>query len=143
MKFYSTAEVYKTVSDKLMKLQNQIEHKINQFLENKNYGDGLEHWRYLSVINPPAIYEAGFFPETKRYVKKEKSVEFRLRIDYEEMLKANEKEASKLICDSILRSVDIAESELKIGKNLIHIKDFDFQSFRNDLTHLFQQEGWI
>lgn len=136
MKFFATSETYKTVSEKIRMARNIIEGKIKLFVKNKNYGESIIDWGYITICDVPEIYEAGFFKEIKKYSNKKKEVEFRLRIDYDKMLKANEKETFRLICESILRSIDIAESELKI-------KDFDFSSFRNDLTHLFRKENWI
>lgn len=136
MKFYISAEVYKTVDRQLLSAQNPIEQKMKSSFKDKNYGKGVEYWGYISIVNPPKFYDAGFLIEIKKYSKKKKEVEFRLRIDYDRMLKADEKEAFRLVCNSILRSVDIAENELKIN-------DFDFQSFRTDLQTLFRKEGWI
>lgn len=136
MKFFATSEAYKTVSSKLMTAQNVIEKKIISLINEKNYGNDVTFWGYISISNPSKLYDAGFFKEIKKYSKKKKEVECRLRIDYDKMIKADEKEALRLVCESILRSVDIAEKELKI-------KNFDFTVFRDDLLTLFRREHWI
>ena len=135
-KFYRSSEAHITIDEKLTPIQKEVGLKINNLLYGKNYGISIENWRYLSIINPRSFYDDGFFRETNRYSKKEHSVEFRLRINYLDFLKADTKKAYELICKSILRSVDIAETKFKI-------KDFDFSSFRNDLKHLFKEEGWM
>lgn len=52
------------------------------------------------------------------------------------MLNANENEVNKIISESILSGIHIADNELKIN-------DFNFKAFRYDLTSLFNNEGWI
>ena len=136
MKIFITGETYKTVGEKMRLIDIQLQPKLNEEISNKNYGQGIFHWGYISICCPPELYNGGFFKEIKKYTKKRKEIDIRLRIAYEAMLKANEKEVYKLFCDSFLRSIDIAENELEI-------KDFDFRAFRKDLTDLFRKEGWI
>jgi Immunity protein 44 len=136
MKFFITSEAYKTVGKKMSDVYTQISPKINTNLKEKNLGSGVSDWGHICISCPPDVYDSGFFKEIKKYRKSSTEVELRLRIDYEEMLKVDEKGVFKLICSSILSGVDIAEHELKI-------KDFEFSSFRNILTKLFKEEGWI
>ena len=136
MRFFITGETFKTVGEKIRVTDIQIQPKIQTLLKEKHYGEGIIYWGHICICCPPEVYESGFFKEIKKYSKKEKDVELRLRIDYVAMLKANEKRVFTLVCNSILRGVDIAENELKVS-------DFDFTSFREDLTGLFRREKWI
>ena len=136
MKFFMTDEMSSKVSIKVKYGPNSIEDKIKTMLLNKNYGQGINFWGHILICDEPIIYEAGFFPEIKKYRKAKKEVELRLRINYENMLTANEKEVNRIICESLLRGVDIAENELKIN-------DFDLIALRKDLMTLFKQEVWI
>lgn len=136
MNFFATAEAYNTISRKLVDIQNVISAKLNSLLKEKKYGNGILDWGHISICNPAEFYEAGFFNEIRKYYKKEKDLDLRLKIDYEAMLKADEQEVFGLVCESILRGVDIAEHELKIN-------NFDFRAFRNDLTASFKKEGWL
>jgi hypothetical protein len=126
MKFFATSESYKDISKKLVTAQNAIAAELEPFLKDKNYG----------ICCPPEIYNAGFFKEIKKYTKNETDVELRLKIDYTSMLEAEEEKVFALLCESILRGIDIAEHELKIS-------DFDFGAFRKDVTNLFKKEGWL
>jgi len=136
MNFFITSEAFETVGQKMRDVYIQINPKINALIKEKNYGLGVSEWGHICISCPPEVYESGFFKEIKKYSKKVTDVELRLRIDYEEMLKADKKSVFSLICASILRGVDIAEHELKV-------KNFEFESFRNDLTNLFKEEGWL
>src|SRR3989344_6133481 len=136
MKFFITGEVDAPVGEKIRLVIIQIEPKINTLFSKKNYGAGITYWGYITVCCAPEVYESGYFKEIRKYTKKENEVDLRLRVGYEEMLKADKKEVFRLICMSILEGVDIAEHELKI-------KDFDFQAFRDDLTSLFKKERWV
>lgn len=136
MKFFITSEAFETVGKKMNEAYVPIGSKIESLLRDKQYGDGVIFWGHICISCPSDFYKSGFFKEIKKYTKKNKEVEMRLRIDYEMMLDADQKEVFRLICESILKSIDIAEKELKI-------KSFDFIAFRNDLKDLFKQEGWI
>lgn len=137
MRFITSSETYKNIGHETTKLLDlAIKPKINELIKDKSYGDGVVEWAYLTISLPDGYLPPEFFTEIKRYRKSKKEVEFRLKVDNGKLSKANQKEAYALFCESILRSIDIAESELKI-------KDFDFAAFRNDLQFLFQSEGWI
>lgn len=136
MKFFMTSEMDSNVTGKVKFGQNSIEDKIKKIISDKNYGRGVSYWGHIIICMEEHIYEAGFFKEIKKYMKKNTEVELRLRVDYDAMFRANEREASNLIINSVLRGIDVAETELKIT-------DFDFSAFRKDLTDLFKKEGWL
>jgi hypothetical protein len=143
MKFFATSEIDKSVSKKLMPVQNEISREIIQVIDGKNYGSGIDNWGYIAICCTPELYKVGFFTERKYFSHKKRDLDMRLRIDYQAMLRAEEKDVFRLICNSILRSIDVAENELMIGRNKVHIKDFNFTSFRNDLIQLFNKNHWL
>lgn len=136
MRFFITAETYKTVGEKLRLAINQVESKIKGLVSEKNYGNGVSYWGYIAICCPKELYEKGFFKEIKKYTKKKTEVELRLRVDYDLMVKANGNECLNLLCYSILQGIEIAENELKI-------EDFDFETFREDIMILFKKQGWL
>lgn len=137
IQFFMTGEIESSVNNKLNFFgTNSIAGKIKSYVSARDYGPGVSDWAHIVICMTPDTYEAGFFKEIKKYTKKDKEVELRLRIDYDEMLTADENEVNKLICESILRGVDIVEHELKV-------KDFNFGGFRDDLIVLFKKEHWI
>jgi len=136
MKFFITSEMDEIVANKVRFNRNSVEQKIKELIKEKNYGSGISYWGHIIICCAPEAYEAGLFKEIRKYSKKEKEVELRLRIEYEDMLRADKKKVFKLISESILKGVDIAESEFKIN-------DFDFKSFRSNLLNLFIKQGWM
>lgn len=137
MKFLISSEVYKEVGEKVRRVFHlSMEKLIKENFLNKSYGGGIETWGYIPIVMPADLLPQQFFQEIKKYRKNKKEVEFRLKIDYDKFLTAGEREVSKMIAESMLRSVDIAEAEFGI-------KDFDFASFRNDLKSYFKEKGWI
>lgn len=135
--FFMTGETDAAIGDDKIRFnRDSIPDKIKSWVSTTNYGAGIDFWGHIIICCEPEMYAAGFFPEIKKYTKKDRTVELRLRIDYDAMLNADEHGASKLICESILRGVDIVEHELKV-------KDFNFDAFRADLISLFKKEGWL
>lgn len=135
MRFGISAEVHTSVGDKVRPLIFKIKEIVNSYIENKNYGDGVVYWGYVPIILPSSFLPPEFFQEIKRYRKSKKETEFRLKIDYGQLIKANEKEVYGLICESILRSIEIARSEFKISQ-------FDLDAFEADIKECFRKEGW-
>ncbi len=136
MKLWLSGEIDASVSEKFRLLILKIEPIINSTIEDKRYGSAINIWGYISIIMDPNFLQTGFFKEIKRYRKKKKETEFRLRIDYNDFLKADDKKAVELICESILRSIDIARKEF-------HVKDFDIDQFRSDFINLLISQEWL
>lgn len=136
MKFWTSGEVHGDVGDTTIRLQKNIEKKINDNIENKNYGQDITFWGFMSIVLPNDLLPAEFFQEIKRYRKNKKETEFRLKIDYDQLVKADEKGIYRLICESILRSIEIARAEFKVSK-------FDLDAFESDLKKCFKEENWI
>lgn len=136
MKLWTSGEVHGDIGDKIIRLQKIIEKKVNEYLEHKNYGGGMILWGYMSIVLPSDLLPPSFFQEIKRYRKNKKETEFRLKIDYDQLVKADEKDTHRLICESILRSIEIARTEFKIV-------DFDLDVFEKDLKECFKKQGWV
>ena len=136
MKLWTSGEVHGDVGDKIINNLKIIERKVNNYLENKNYGEGVVLWGYISIVLPSSLLPPSFFQEIKRYRKSKKETEFRLKLDYDQLVKADEMERHFLICESLLRSVEIARTELKIP-------NFDLSEFAKDLKECFKKEEWV
>ena len=136
MKLWTSGEVQGDVGDKTISNLKIIEKKVNDYLENKNYGEGVILWGYIGIVLPSGLLPPSFFQEVKRYSKSKKETEYRLKLDYDQLVKADEKERYFLICESILRSIEIARTELKIP-------NFDLSEFEKDLKECFKKEGWV
>lgn len=137
MKLWLSAEMYDPVGDSVRIVSNKIENTFNQAFARKNYGQGVEEWAYAAIIFPPEIdgYKVEGYTEYRRYHKKEKSIEFRLRIDYFQFRDGDESVQTKLICEALIRSLE------RLDKN--PIPDFDHLGLKSDFVEFCKKQKWI
>ncbi|MBN1795293.1 MAG: hypothetical protein JW804_01340, partial [Sedimentisphaerales bacterium] len=122
--FWMSGEIEGDVYDDYDLTENTIENNIKNFINNKNYGTGIKLWSFLTILLEPNTDP--YYPEIKRYSRKNKQVEFRLKIDYKKFRDGNDKSRLKLLAESVLRSVKLMR-EMKI-------KDFDIDRLEADVT---------
>lgn len=130
MRLWLSSEVDAEVDEKDRIVSNRISSFVNPNLVDKNYGSGVVVWGHINIIMKKGVLPDNFFQEIKKYHLRNKQIEFRLKIDHQKFLVADDKTAAQLICQSILRSVEIARKEFKIP-------DFDLDSFEVDLRRCF------
>lgn len=136
MELFISGEIDSTIGEKYRVSINKISSEVNRYLENKKYGAGLKLWGFIGIVMKPGLLGPEFFKEIKRYRKSKEETEFRLKIDYDQVVKADEKDTSRLICESILRSIEIARAEFKIP-------NFDLDIFEADIRECFKKQGWV
>jgi len=73
-------------------------------------------------------------PDRMRFRRKKKELEIRMNLDYEKVLKADEKETLFLIANAYLEVIQ---------QFLSQRKDFDFQQFYEDTQNLFLEKGLL
>lgn len=91
---------------------NEIEPRINELIKDCTLGDYVE-WAVITII----INEKG--PDYKEIVRrslKNKELEFRLKIDYYDFIKADYKLKKKYVLEVLLKSIDLMEKwkEIKL-----------------------------
>jgi len=75
------------------------------------------------------------YPEIAKYRRKGQEVEYRLRIDLEEFLQADEKGRDHLVCRSLLRSLYMLPE--------IGVKDCDYSRLIEDFKRVCYENGWL
>jgi hypothetical protein len=118
MKIWMSGEIQSTVSKQFRFALLAIEPAFNEYFGGLSFGSGLVEIDYLPIIRE---IESDDFDEVKRYTKKDRSAEFRLKIPYEMCLKADQKEMTILMLASLRRAVGILQT--------MKIKDFDAKAF--------------
>lgn len=86
-------------------IQREIKPRINELIKDCTLGDYVE-WAVITII----LNENG--PDYKEIVRrslKNKELEFRLKIDYYEFMKADFNGKKKLVLEVLLRSLDLME----------------------------------
>ena len=128
-----SAEAWGDAATDLMKASGQIEKVVNKALADKSYGGGVRQWAFITILLPPEMHED--YPERFRYHKSDKSVEFRLRIDLKAFEAANKSGQKRLICEALLRSLDILERE--------KVPAFDHRQLRADFAEIAKRHRWL
>ena len=75
---------------------------------------------------------AGWYKERKLFKRKNKSTDFRLRIDYDDFCQGNDENRMKLIIRNIIDSVRVLDSRAT--------KDFDGEVLECDILNLFKYQ---
>jgi hypothetical protein len=132
MKIWMFGEIQSDIADGYGSARKEIEKAFNKNMAEKNFGQELVELAYIGIIKRIDSPEYG---EIKKYTKRDRTAEFRLKIPYDFFLQANECERIKLVATSVLRTVSLAR-ELKI-------KDFDCDVFEAEVIALCCQMGWI
>lgn len=111
MKLWMSSEQMQECSDN-QKIQRELEPRINELIKDCNLSDYVE-WCVITII----LNEKG--PDYKEIVRrslKNKVLEFRLKIDYHDFIKADYELKKKYVLEVLLKSIDLMEKwkEIKI-----------------------------
>jgi len=120
-----SGELDATIGNKYGVLAYAIESELNKALKDKNYGSAIENIGIIPVIITQELLNAGFFKERRLFKRKEKSADYRLRINYEKFMSGNDVTRRLLIIKNIIVSIRDLGRKAK--------KDFDAQSLENDI----------
>lgn len=83
-------------------------------LQSKHYGDELDDIAIISTILKEDTL-VGWPPERKLFKRKSKEADIRLRIDYNQIMKASEAERKQIYIDHIIQSIETLRH--KVSKN--------------------------
>ncbi len=133
MKLFMSGEIQADVTDEYSNASNEIEELLAPLLRPRDYGPGLKGWYDIVMITP--WRDDKNYPEVKKYSKRNKEVEFRLRINHRAFKRADALGKRKLICKSLLRSIKLMSK--------MNIPDFDHARFSSDVTAFFEKHGWL
>ncbi|MBA2746133.1 MAG: hypothetical protein H0U44_07910 [Flavisolibacter sp.] len=154
MKFTLSLTLGKEAQSKAATINNFFR-DIDAFIQRKNYGNGiLEYFIICQIINPPNGYEHLFkdikpkFIEFKSLINKhtgeplviEKQFSYSIKIKREkfiEFINASDKESIKMIVSEILNSLSNLDALPK------KVKDFDKDSFKEDMKRFFDEQNLI
>lgn len=95
-----------------MQIQREIKPKINELIKHCTLGD-YNVWNVITIV----LNENG--PNYKEIIRrslKNRELEFRLKIDYDEFIKSNYEHKKKLVIELLLRSLDLMEKWKEIKK---------------------------
>jgi hypothetical protein len=115
-----------------MQIQREIKPKINELIKNCTLGDYKE-WAVITII----LNENG--PDYKEIIRrslKNKELEFRSKIDYNEFMNSDYNHKKKLVLELLIRSLDLMEKWKEIKKEEREsIKAIIQKEFKDILNH--------
>jgi hypothetical protein len=132
MKLFISGEIQAEVGNVYRVASLQIEKAFNAHFVELAFGSGLVSLTYLSIIRR---IESTTYGEVKKYRKKERSAEFRLKIPLDVCLLADTSEMTRLIAKSLHRAIDLLKE--------MQIPDFDCDAFELEYRALTRAEGWF
>ena len=94
MKLWMSDEIQADVGDVHRRARQDVENAINDKLSDSDYGSGVSKWAFISIIREEDSDDYG---EIRRYDKRRKVVEFRLKIDHSQFKQAAATEQRKLL----------------------------------------------
>lgn len=133
MKLWMSAELSGTYVEPYFEVSKTIENTFNQTLSENDYGQSVEKWVYIGILLPQGI--AGYHQESEDYRKNDKKLYFRLTIDSEQFKRGDKATQMQLVCQSLLRSLD-----LPVVKKLL---SFNSEQLKKDFTKLCEEQNWL
>jgi Immunity protein 44 len=118
---------------KLCQIQKGLQEKLKIAFGNKSYGDAIKgSIGIIPVIMTNHDRIIMEFKERKLYSKKRKDADYRLAIDYDEFIKANDKEKERLLLENIIHAIRDLKRKIRKG--------FDGDKLESDILQLFKLE---
>jgi hypothetical protein len=131
MKLWMSGETQDDVAGDARLASLEVERTVNTSLSGRDYGQAVTEWALIHIILP---FEDECYREVRKYHKRRKVVEFRLKIDHATFKAATPMGQRSLIVASLLRSIDLFA--------MLKISGFDHQAFRADLEGVAVEKGW-
>lgn len=134
MKFWFSAEIDRDVSEAQRLISNEMKAMLNEELSGSDLGSSVSSWDMIFMISRNAAKIIGW-PERRRYSKKDKSFEFRLKIDHAAFAAGDEATKRRMMLDVILASIEWAREN---HKSL----DFNYGALRSVVEKVAREKGW-
>lgn len=131
MKIWTSSETSSGLGKGPGSILLDIENSFNSELSDKNYGSGIIEFTYIAIILGK---EFDIYDEIKKFHKKKKELEFRLKVNYSDFRNASEEEKYNLLFLSILLAIDESKK--------FNISSYDQASLRSDFVELGVRYKW-
>ncbi|EOO26057.1 hypothetical protein ICM_00359 [Bacillus cereus BAG1X2-3] len=127
---FFSGELEGDIAEEFINIISEISSELEK-LNNNNYGSEVEKISIIPIVVKitPEYEAAGFFKERKLFKKKSKVADFRLRIDYETFLLADDSGRKILIIKNIIQSIRILGKRAKSDFNAIKLEQDILQVF--------------
>ena len=130
--FWMSGEIEGDVYDEYRVARNGVEPAVKEALTGKDFGVGFKQ---LSIIPVLREHDHPDYDEVRRYHKKRRDFEFRLKISHAAFKAADAVGHRRLIMENILRAVE----EMK----KMRIKDVDCAKLEQAIREVAAAKGWL
>lgn len=120
------------VGDDFREARKEVESLLNIRLSENDYGEGLEKLAFIGMILSP---EGPSYKEVKKYSKRDKTAEFRLRIDHAAFRNADKHEQRRLTVEAIARAIALLPT--------LGIRGFDDKKLEKDFRATVREKEWM
>lgn len=137
MVIFLSAELYGKADSLWSNLERKYQRRLDA-LQNKTYGEELDHISIISIIMPEEFFEDGGWPERKLFKRKTKEADIRLRIDYKSFIRAKPEQREQIYKEHIIQSIETLRHKVS--------KAYKFDELIHDVTELLSTNrsgGWF
>ena len=138
MEFWLSGEVDSDVSTSFRAARNEVMEAANGAVRNVEVGP-VKEWTFIAIIRS---VDDPRYSEVTKFHRRNSTLEFRLRIDHADFLRADAHGASRLIMAGLLRSVEAAKTVAPPGVDLDRItQELLAVALANDWISVKQSHG--
>ena len=133
MKLWMSGELQNDIAESYRQARKAVEAAVGEMLLPRDYGPGIAKLAFIAMIfgeHGPAD-----FKEVKRYNRRDKSFEFRLRIDHDKFVSSSASDQCRLVCESLIRSLSLMKE--------MDVAGVDVAKLQADLEGVGRAKGWI
>lgn len=104
MKLWMSGEIQHDVAEGYRQARLVVQSKVNERLQRIRLNTNLDQWAFIGIIRPDDHPD---YQEVKKFDKRHRTIEFRLKIDHAQFLSGSHAERIVLIIQALRRSVDL------------------------------------
>jgi hypothetical protein len=131
MQLWMSGELQNDVADQYREARKLVEGKLNERFRQTDYGNGLREWTFIAMIFGA---DGPNYKEVKRYDRRSKSCEFRLRINHAKFRGGDVEERAGLLCEALLECLNKLEE--------MRIDELKTEQIRADCVEVARSNGW-
>jgi hypothetical protein len=130
MKLWIGGEIIADVADAFREARKRVEQAINLGLSGKDYNIPISDWDCIVILRDDEE-----FKEITKYSEKSHSMDFRLKLSYEQFKKGDGMYREKMIFHLLQRSLEILKGKWLSGQGIDKLID--------DIKSIGREQKWI
>lgn len=104
MKLWMSGEIQHDIAEGYRQARLVVQSKVNERLQRITLNTNVDQWAFIGIILPDDHPD---YQEVKKFDKRHRTIEFRLKIDHAQFLSGSHAERIVLIIQALRRSVDL------------------------------------